>query len=573
MKHIFRIFFTSLLTLTLFTACNQDDINMPLWVEKNEITVLAHGGTEKIKVNSEYEWVAIASEPWLMISPANGMGSTICDIVIDSTLVNVTRSATIRFTCSQDQSEKIVTVRQSGFDKVIIVEEPEIKIEAMGKTDKRYIETSITTNIPFKVEIEYVGGQSDWLEPKLNDIDLDLDRGARPRTAKMRIDWSMNTVPEERIARVNFFPRNAEDEIKEAATLTITQEAAIKIEDTRAGDSIAMLVIYEKLNMFSTPWNSSERLENWHNVTLWEKTDTNLPCPEAVGRVRSVSYSMFKTKETIPQEIRYLKYLEELYIGTNVNTMLLNIELGNEICELEYLKKLTIFAYGLISLPEEFVKLGNTLEYLDLSTNNFAQIPDVLNKENFPKLKHLIMVANRRWTTTDLRKRGNYEDGLGLDFKVSKRGSNALRNLFLWDTLEELKLSNNYIEGEIPDFTVGVDGVEGYTMEDVEKFGGDTILYAAQNNIPKILPNMKMLALNLNFFTGDIPDWMLYHPYFLEWVPEILMFNQQERGINSEGASAGFNNAPTSFEYYYQAYPLYKEKYEFVEEIEDEEDE
>ena len=57
MKHIFRIFFTSLLTLTLFTACNQDDINMPLWVEKNEITVLAHGGTEKIKVNSEYEWV------------------------------------------------------------------------------------------------------------------------------------------------------------------------------------------------------------------------------------------------------------------------------------------------------------------------------------------------------------------------------------------------------------------------------------------------------------------------------------------------------------------------------------
>ena len=105
MKHIFRIFFTSLLTLTLFTACNQDDINMPLWVEKNEITVLAHGGTEKIKVNSEYEWVAIASEPWLMISPANGMGSSICDIVIDSTLVNVTRSATIRFTCSQDQSE------------------------------------------------------------------------------------------------------------------------------------------------------------------------------------------------------------------------------------------------------------------------------------------------------------------------------------------------------------------------------------------------------------------------------------------------------------------------------------
>ena len=264
-----------------------------------------------------------------------------------------------------------------------------------------------------------------------------------------------------------------------------------------------------------------------------------------------------------------MKYLESLDISSNTNTMLQNIKLGSEICQLNYLKHLRMFSYGLVSLPDDFKNLGKSLETLDLSANNFTTIPEILSKENFPKLKSLNLVANRRWTVTDLRKANNYEDGLGLHFNTSNNQS--LKRLFLWDTLEELRLSNNYMEGQIPDFEVGKDGVEAYTQADVDAFGGDTIQYLADYKKPKILPKMKMLTLNLNFFTGKIPDWILYHPYFLEWIPEILLFNQQEGGINSEGVLVGFENEPITFDYYYDTFPGTRDKYELKEEITEEE--
>ena len=71
----------------------------------------------------------------------------------------------------------------------------------------------------------------------------------------------------------------------------------------------------------------------------------------------------------------------------NANTMLLSIDLENHICELEYLKNLQIGGYGLVSLPEDFDRLGNSLESLDLSANNFTGVPAVLTQNNFPKLK------------------------------------------------------------------------------------------------------------------------------------------------------------------------------------------
>ena len=74
------------------------------------------------------------------------------------------------------------------------------------------------------------------------------------------------------------------------------------------------------------------------------------------------------------------------------------------------------------------------------------------------------------------------------------------------------------MEGELPDFEIGKEGVTGYTQEDVNAFGGDTIQYLVTErpDIPKILPKARMLSLNLNFFTGNLPDWILYHPHLVE---------------------------------------------------------
>lgn len=564
-KYISRLHFVVLVFAGLFASCSDDDNNAidRLRVDKSEISVEAVGGGEHFLVETDDVWVASVSQPWLMVSPANGKGSTECSVLVDSSLVCDTRTAVISIKTELGESVE-VAVNQAGFAKMITVEEPDVRIEAAGNLDSRYYEAAVTANVPFGVEIEYNDGEEEWLA--VGDIDLKLERGARPRKVNVRFDWKMNTIPSERVACINFVPLDEADSIESPAVLTITQKAALRIEDNRQGDSLALLTIFERINCMSDPWDTGENMRNWRNVTLWEAGDKELPEPEAVGRVRSVSFMMINTEEPLPQEVKYLKYLESFSISSNVNTMLKSVELGNEICTLKYLKNLTIFSYGIVTLPDEFKSLGATLERLDLSANNLSNIPSVLTKENFPKLKSLSLVANRRWSTIDIRREDEFENGLGLH--INTNTNDALRRLLLWDTLEELRLSNNYIEGAIPDFVPGEDGVISYTQEDVDAFGGDTIQYLADNNMPKILPNMKMLAINLNFFTGNLPDWLLYHPYLLEWSPEILVFNQQEQGRNSQGEITRFDNEPGSFEYYYKVFPGMREKYEFNEEME-----
>ncbi|MDO5460041.1 MAG: BACON domain-containing carbohydrate-binding protein [Bacteroidales bacterium] len=565
-RNIYIIIFCSLFCL-LSVACSDDDKKGPSFsIDKEQITLGAEGGKEIVCIESSGSWVATSSAPWVKVSPANGVGSTECEIVVDSSLVNGVRSATIRFT-PETQPALMLTVNQTGFDKVVLPASEEIVIEPSAHMDDRYFETEVTANVQFKVEFDFFGAE-EWLSTKVEEIEL--DRGARPRTVKLRFDWKMNTVPEERVADIKFIPVDDADTLKAPAIISVRQKAAVRIEDNRAGDSIALLVINERLNCWSDAWDASENMQYWEGVRLWEDGDEGLPCPEAVGRVRAVEYFLLDTKESIPGEVKYLKYLETLVVQSNVNTMLLSIDLGSEICELGYLKNLVLFSYGLVSLPDEFAKLGKTLEVLNLSGNNFTTIPSVITEENFPKLKSLNFVANRRWTISDLRNKDDvrYENGIGLN--INTETDNSLRRLLLWENLEELALSNCYIEGPVPDFAVGEDGVEPYTDADVRAWGGDTIQYLADEGMPKILPNCKSLRLNLNFFTGDLPDWLLYHPYLLEWIPELLIFNQQEQGRNSLGELVRFNNVPLTFDYYYDVFPGMREKYELKEEITEE---
>lgn len=568
MKKFFNITLGLLAALFVLAACsdNDDAAQAAFSLDKENITIAAEGGLDNIKVNAEGEWYVSSSATWVQVTPANGVGSAVCRVAIDSSLINGVREAQIRVVSGAET--KSVVVNQTGFAKAITPKEKEIELESSAAYDERYFETTITTNVEFKVEFNYASAETDWLSIEKTDVELDF--GARPRTVKLRFDWKMNTEPVERVAEINLVPANSDDEISEPAVITVCQKAAVKIEDNRAGDSIALITISELLNCWSDTWDTSERMNNWDGVTLWEATDKELPCPEAVGRVRSASYAFFETKESLPKQIKHLKYLESLSIMSNVNTMLLSIDLGPEICDLKYLKKLEIFSYGLTSLPAEFVNL-KSLEELDLSANNFTEIPAVLTKENFPNLKVLRMVGSRRWTTSDLRKKDSYDNGLGLHFKSYVTDDNRLRQLLLWDNLEELRLSNCYIEGRLPDFTVGSEGVEVYSQADVDAFGGDTIQWLADNNIPKILPKMELLSLNLNFFTGDLPKWLLYHPLLLEWYPDLLIFNQQENGFDSDGNKVRFDNAPTNFEYYYEAFPKMRMKYEIKDNLEDEE--
>ena len=562
------------LAAVLFASCDEKGINAPSFsIDKLEEGIFAapEGGTEYLQVTSTVEWVASANQPWLSVSPANGFGNTKCSVLVDSTLENGVREAILAFETIEGERYE-VTVEQGGFGKFISLKDSVKTIKsATNNVADRYFEVEVSTNVDFKINVVDSLGQSiQWVTPKQTEVTPNFDRPSRPRSTKVRFDWKINSDTTERVAIINFLPLNEEDKLEKSALLTLTQDAAPIITDDRAGDSLAVVTIINRLQLLS-PWNTSENMQYWNNVTLWEGTDKEIvrgEVPrEAIGRVRKASFMMSNTKESLPLELRYLKYIETLNIYSNVNTMLLSIELGNEICDLEYLKHLQIGAFGLVSLPDDFVKLGDKLETLDLNSNNFPEVPHMLTPENFPKLKKLDILACRRWTVTDLRKKDSYEDGIGLHFKSSVKEDNDLRRLLLWENLEELRLSNNYIEGQIPDFEVGEDGVVAYDSIDVETWGGDTIKNLV--GMPKIMPNMKRLTLNLNFFTGKLPKWILYHPRLLDWFPESLIYMQQVNAYDSDGKPSKFENEPTDYEYYFDFFPGYREKYEIKEEFED----
>jgi hypothetical protein len=563
------------IAVALFASCREENDNFASFtIDKPEgIFAAPEGGIEYIQVSSTEEWTASANQPWISVSPANGIGQTKCSIFVDSTLSNNVREAKLTFETTEGDRYTVM-IEQAGFGKFINLKDSTITIEAAtNRISDRYFEIEVGSNVNFKISVvDSLDNPITWLTPKNAEVKPNLDRPSRPRSTKVRFDWKINSDTIDRVAFVNFLPLEETDKLEKAATLTLIQEAAPVIPDNRLGDSLAVVTIINRLQLLS-PWDMSENMQYWENVKLWYSTDKEIlngEVPrEAIGRVREANFMMSNTKESIPLELRYLKYIETLNIYSNVNTMLLSIELGSEICDLEYLKHLQIGAFGLVSLPDDFVKLGDKLESLDLNSNNFPEVPSILTPENFPKLKKLDLLACRRWTVSDLRKKDNYEDGIGMHFRSTVNEDNSLRRLLLWENLEELRLSNNYIEGQIPDFKVGEDGVVAWSAADVAAWGGDTIKNLALEERPKILPNMKRLTLNLNFFTGKLPGWLLYHPHLLDWFPESLVYMQQVNAYDSEGKPSKFDNEPTDYEYYFNFFPGYREKYEIKEEFED----
>ena len=662
MKYINKLTWLLVLGAGLMTAScsDSDDVDIPggLAIDKEQIEIAAEGGSEQLAIAASQNWVANVDEPWLMLTPANGVGSTTATVVVDSTLMNGRRTTDIVFIGDNGQ-RRTVSVKQFGYGKQIDVKEPIVEIENSESYDKRAFESLISANVECKIgkiEYSFEGDMTDaekaenkseregWLlnskdEDKLTGTNLGivLDRKARPRSVKFKFRWAMNVVPAVRVAKVHLVPVKAEDQLVDAdgkpiddVILTVRQKAAPKIEDNRAGDSLSVIMINQKLGSIAT-FDSSDNMRNWSGVTLWEATDAFVKDhPEALGRVRSVKFSMFNLKsgETLPKEVGNLKFLESFSVAANENNQIREVKLGDEICSLKYLKNLTVQAYGLTQLPTNFVNLGKSLETLNLVSNNFNKLSDItniVNEKNFPKLRNLILYAQRRTdVVTNIASLGemnasgvyvynNYPIGLYGKVNAGTADRQALLKLLTWDKLNTLELSYCFLEGELPTDEEMTEALEAagkatrYSRADfstnkadyLDKLVGDTCkwLLSGWDNpvtckhkdgsvvyedvypfqVPRVLPNCRQLSLNLNFLTGAVPKWILYHPHLVEWTPSIMIFNQQPKGKNSDGAAVGFSNMTEdsySYDYYYGtkdpgnkwevpgvAYPLYYRKY------------
>ena len=531
---VYKYLFT-LLCVVAVVACADDKSDSAMSVESSTIEIDAVGGVKSLKVDIADNWIVSTDNAWITVSPANGAGAATCEFKIDSALTVEPRYGVVRIQNLRTMQSQEITITQQGFPYTIELEDNAFDVECYKTSDERYFDVKVRSNVEFDVNIP---SDIDWL--KSEDYTLTLNRGMRPRQTTVRFRWDINTVPQERLAEVTFTPKS-EVEMSRSDVLNIKQEGAEPIiPDTRSGDSTALLAVARNLDVM-TQWDASQPMTMWQNVVLWEESMEGCT-PENVGRVKSAQFVLFNTNEPLPFEVRYLTAAEELYFFGNANTFLKNLELGDDICSLVQLKRLTIGSYGLVDLPESLKQLKN-LEYLDICSNNFQQVPEVLKKSNFPALRSLIMNANQRSSVYDLSNTTKTNLGGFIDepkFPV---------DLIKWD-LDTLVLSVNYLQGELPDFEDD-DSVPVYTQQDIERV--DTLpQFLVDNRIKKVMPSTKRFAINFNRLTGKLPDWLLYHPALDWWIPYSLVFQQEGRA--QDGTQAGFENEPANLQYYYDIY-------------------
>lgn len=521
-------------------ACDRGGEHIEFAIDRTKIEVSEVGGTEQVQLSSSDDWIASTDNTWITISPANGRGSTPCKIIIDSALTASPRTGVVRIENTRTWKSQDIVVEQRGYPYTIEIEDNAVELSNFEAYGKRYFDVRVRSNVDFEIDFPDNAG---WLT---NDsYRLTLDRGARPREVTVRFNWDINTSPRERLAEVAFRPKSGVTMARQDA-LNVRQEASAPIvENTREGDSVALLSIARAMGLY-TMWDASTPMSTWNNVTLWEEQMAGCT-PDKVGRVRSVEILLFHTREKLPYEVRYLTAAEEIYIFGNTNTFMLNLELGDDIAELTQLRRLTVGSYGLIDLPQSLAKLKN-LEHLDVSANNFQTVPEVLTKENFPKLRTLIMNANQRSLIYDLSNSTRTNVGGFIDEPEFPT------DLIKWD-LDTLVLSVNYLQGELPTFEDDPE-VPYYTQEEIDAV--DTLpQFLVDHRIKKVMPSTKRFAINFNRLYGNLPDWLLYHPALDWWVPYSLVFQQEGRARN--GRQAMFDNEPANLNYYYDVY-TFKQK-------------
>ncbi len=519
-------------------GCSDDDRKIGVTVDGDAIEIGAEGGTRNIKVTADDAWIATTNDPWITISPANGRGSAQCRIIIDSALRNEPRQGIVRIQNQNDWEERRdITVSQDGYDYAITLDDKEINVSNYAAYDDRSFDVRVKTNVDFDIEIPEEAQA--WLTA--GDYKVELDRGLRPREVTVRFNWGINSRDIERNAVVKFRPKD-EVTLAHQDELSVNQNAAEPIEeDTRAGDSVALLAIARSLNMWES-WETNEKMDNWDNVVLWEEGMDGYT-PEKAGRVKFARFSTFGTKEGLPFEVQYLTAADELVFFSNTNWTTFDLSTGEYITKLGQLRRLTISGYGLVDLDPDFKNLKN-LESLDISVNNFEKIPEVLTKENFPKLHALYLNTCQRGVIYDLSNTTTTHFG-GL-FEETDQTREFPRRLLEWDNLDTLTLSVNYLQGRIPDMK---DYARKYTQADIS--AADSLPQALVGT-PKVLPNIKRFSINLNRLTGELPEWLLHHPA-LDWMdPFTLVFTQE--GKDQDGKLAGFTNEPVNLDEYYRFY-------------------
>lgn len=506
------------------SSCNDDDEEIPAGLSISEETLHfeADGGSYTIRLTAGEEWTVASDKEWCLVSPANGYGSTLCEIRVDSSYLYKERDAHLTF--RSGKFSKQLTINQLGYEKVIRLSKEEITVSDFNDYDKMFEDVSVVSNVKYDVDIEYADSErTNWVSvkkvvPLIESI---------PRATKVRINYDLYTQSDkDRIATLVFRQTDAAPgEEPVVSRLTLRQTKAQEIIPSRQGDSLALLALVRIMHCYVN-WDTSQSMIHWPNISLEEIEYTNQEGKKVEElRVTGVQFIVFNTSQSIPYQIRKLDQLRTLIFTGNENAHLKDIKLEDDITYLPHLKSLGLVGFGISELPDRMKEMTQ-LEELELSGNHLKTIPmDIIKALDNNKLQYLNLSGNRKKDVFGrLHEYANVKDTLGLHGSIPEE-------LFQLKNVKYLRVGYNYLEGSIPD--MGYDASQYATLE--EKIANNPVL-----------PQVEQLALNLNFFTGRIPDWILYHKHLKCWEPYTLVFNQFESGKDSSGKPVGFSNEPNS---------------------------
>lgn len=527
MKKIAIFCFVLCALSTTFISCKDEDPVSEFSLPEEELFFNAEGGTQKITLSANADWSVTSDVEWCLVSPTNGKAGTVCEVRVDTSYLYSQREAHLNFHCGSKTRQ--VRISQLGYEKVILLDVKSINVPDFPEDDNLWEDIKVQTNVPFETHIEYASGSEvGWLSSKI------MQTGkveSVPREGKVRISYQMYLDSDkDREATVVLRQSNAKPgETPVEVRLPFRQTKAQKIIPSREGDSLALLTLVRIMHL-STSWDYSQNMYFWNNVTMEDRTYFNEKLQKTVTepRVIGVHFTMLNTNEGIPYHIRYLDQLEEVSFIANSNAHLKNIDLGEHITYLPKLKYLNLLGYGISRLPERMKKM-EYLEELELSGNNFTKIPvDLIKELDKKNLKYINLANNRRRDVFgNLFAYRNVRDTLGIHGELPME-------LLELKNIRYIGLSYNYLEGELP----------GKDLYDASQYA--TLEEKVANN--PVLPKLEQLSINLNFFSGAMPDWLLYHPNLRCWDPYTLVFNQYERSRDSNNRNTGFTNEPASVE-------------------------
>lgn len=508
-------------------SCKSDDETIDFKLSNNELQFPCEGGVQAVDVSSGDEWTVTCDAEWCMVSPTNGDKTTVCEVRVDTSYLYDMREAHLNF--HSGNKTRMVTVSQFGYEKVIKLDRDSISVndfsdEEGGMTE----EVKVTSNVRYEVSIEYKDdARTGWLSAKT------VETGkieSVPRPGKIRLAYQLYVESDKnREAEIVFRQTDAKKgETPIEVRLPFVQKKAQEIIPSREGDSLALVTISRIMHL-STSWDLSQPMIYWNNIKLEDRAYYNEKLKKTVTEPRVIyaSFSMLNTNDGIPYHVRYLDQLVELGFIANANAHLKNIDLGEHVTYLPNLKYLSLLGYGISRLPERMKKMDK-LEQLDLSGNNLTEIPiDIIAALDKKSLTYINLANNRkRDVFGNLYANRAVRDTIGIHGELPEA-------LFKLKNIKYIGLSYNYLEGAIPDM--------GY---DASQYA--TLAEKVANN--PVMPQLEQLSINLNYFTGVLPDWLLYHPNLRCWDPYTLVFNQYERSRDSRGQNTGFTNEPSTVE-------------------------